>query len=120
MDRLDDLAAFVAVIDKGSQTAAARFLGRSLQSINRSLMALERGVGVELVLRTTRQSVATEAGLAFYQRIKPALADIADARQEAVDNRRGFSGLIRIGAPIQLASPHMAPAIWDFVERTRV
>lgn len=117
MDRLDDLAAFVAVIDKGSQTAAARFLGRSLQSINRSLMALERSVGVELVLRTTRQSIATEAGLAFYQRIKPALADIADARQEAVDNRRDFSGLIRISAPIQLASAYVAPAICDFMEQ---
>lgn len=117
MERLNDLAAFVAVIDKGSQTAAARFLGRSLQSINRSLMALERCVGVELVLRTTRQSTATEAGLAFYRRVKPALADIADARQEAVDNRHDFSGLIRIGAPVQLASAHVAPAICDFMER---
>ena len=117
MDRLDDLAAFVAVIDKGSQTAAARFLGRSLQSINRSLMALERSVGVELVLRTTRQSTATEAGLAFYRRVKPALADLADARKEAVDNRRDFSGFIRIGAPFQFASAHVAPAICDFMEQ---
>ena len=65
MDRLDDLAAFVAVVDKHSQTAAARHLGRSLQSINRSLMALEQSVGVELIHRTTRQSSPTEAGICF-------------------------------------------------------
>ena len=68
------------------------------------------------LLRTTRQSTATEAGLAFHRRVKSALADIADARQEAVDNRSDFSGLIRISAPIQLASAHVAPAICGFME----
>lgn len=117
MDRLDHLATFVAVVDKGGQTAAARHLGRSLQAVNRSLMALERSVGVQLVQRTTRQSGPTEAGLAFYRRIKPALADIADARQEAVDKRADLSGLIRIGAPVQFAAAHVAPAVCDFMER---
>jgi DNA-binding transcriptional LysR family regulator len=117
MDRLDDLATFVAVVDKGGQTAAARHLGRSLQSVNRSLMTLERSVGVELVRRTTRQSSPTEAGLAFYRRIKPALVDIADARQEAANKRADFSGLIRIGAPVQFAAAQVAPAICDFMER---
>jgi DNA-binding transcriptional LysR family regulator len=56
-------------------------------------------------------------GPSLYRRIKPALADIADARQEAVDNRHDFSGLIRIGAPVQLASAHVTPAICDFMER---
>ena len=61
---MQDIEAFLAVIEAGSQTAAARRLGRSLQSVNRSLAALERGVGVELVRRTTRKSFATEAGAA--------------------------------------------------------
>ena len=38
---MEDLETFVAVIESGSQTAAARRLGRSLQSVNRSLLALE-------------------------------------------------------------------------------
>ena len=67
-----------AVIEAGSQTAAARQLGRSLQSVNRSLAALERSVGIELVRRTTRQSFATEAGSAFYRRVKP-FAEINEA-----------------------------------------
>jgi len=117
MDGLDHLATFVAIVDKGGQTAAARHLGRSLQAVNRSLMALEQSLGVELVQRTTRQSSPTEAGLAFYRRIKPALADIAEARQEAATKRADFSGLIRIGAPVQFAAVHVAPAICDFMER---
>jgi DNA-binding transcriptional LysR family regulator len=117
MDRLDDLATFVAVVDRGGQTAAARHLGRSLQSVNRSLMALERNLGVELVRRTTRQSGPTEAGLSFYQRIKPALAEIAEARQEAASRRADFSGVIRIGAPVQFAALQVAPAVCDFMEQ---
>ena len=65
MERLDDLEAFVAIVEKGSQAAASRHLRRPLQSLNRSLIALERAVGVELVKRTTRRSEPTEAGRMF-------------------------------------------------------
>ncbi len=54
VERLDDLEAFLAIIEKGSQAAASRHLRRPLQSLNRSLLALERAVDVELVKRTTR------------------------------------------------------------------
>jgi DNA-binding transcriptional LysR family regulator len=117
MDRLDDLATFIAIVDEGSQTAAARLLGRPLQSVNRSLTALERSMGVELIQRTTRRSSPTEAGLAFCRRIKPALAEIADARQEAAKKRAALSGLLRIGAPVQFAPAYVAPAICDFMVR---
>ena len=71
MGRIEDLEAFVAVVEQGGLTAAARNLGRTLQAVSRSLSTLERSVGVELVRRTTRLSHPTEAGLAFYRRVKP-------------------------------------------------
>src|SRR5258708_21825359 len=71
VDRIEDFQAFVAIVDKGSLTAAAKQLGRSLQSISRSLATLEGDLGVELVARTTRRSAVTEAGLAFYRRGGP-------------------------------------------------
>jgi DNA-binding transcriptional LysR family regulator len=114
---MEDIEAFLAVIEAGSQTAAARRLGRSLQSVNRSLAALERSVGVELVRRTTRQSFATEAGLAFYQRVKPAFAAISEARLEAANRRAEPSGLIRIAAPVLFGSTYVVPAIADFIAR---
>jgi len=114
---MEDIEAFLAVIEAGSQTAAARRLGRSLQSVNRSLAALERSVGVELVRRTTRQSFATEAGLAFYKRVKPAVAAISEARLEAANRRAEPSGLIRIAAPVLFGSTFVVPAIADFIAR---
>ncbi|TIV09410.1 MAG: LysR family transcriptional regulator, partial [Mesorhizobium sp.] len=56
MSRIDDFEAFMAIVEHGSLTAAARRLNRSLQSISRSLATLEESVGVELVQRTTRRS----------------------------------------------------------------
>jgi DNA-binding transcriptional LysR family regulator len=114
---MDEIEVFLAVVEAGSQTAAARRLGRSLQSVNRALAALERSVGVELVRRTTRQSVATEAGLAFYRRVKPAFAEIGEARLEAANRRIEPSGLLRIAAPIQFGATHVVPAIAEFMAR---
>jgi DNA-binding transcriptional LysR family regulator len=95
---MEEIEAFLAVIEAGSQSAAARRLGRSLQSVNRALLALEQRVGVELVRRTTRTSFATEAGLAFYRRVKPAFAEMSEARLEAASRRVEPFGLLRIAA----------------------
>jgi DNA-binding transcriptional LysR family regulator len=114
---VEDIEAFIAVIEAGSQTAAARRLGRSLQSVNRSLVALEKSVGVELVRRTTRRSFATEAGLAFYRRVKPAVAEIGEARVEAASRRDEPSGLLRIAAPVQFAAAFVVPAVAQFMQR---
>lgn len=114
---MEEIEVFLAVVEAGSQTAAARRLGRSLQSVNRALSALERSVGVELVRRTTRQSVATEAGLAFYRRVKPAFAEISEARLEAANRRIEPSGLLRVAAPILFGATHVVPAIAEFMAR---
>jgi DNA-binding transcriptional LysR family regulator len=116
VERLDDLEAFVAVVEKGSQAAASRHLRRPLQSLNRSLIALERSVGVELVKRTTRRSEPTEAGKLFYDRIKPAVAEILKARNEAANIRGDVSGMLKIGAPVLFASSYVAPIIGRFLK----
>jgi DNA-binding transcriptional LysR family regulator len=117
MNRLDDIEAFVSVVDEGSLTAAARRLRRSLQSISRSLATLEQSVGVELVRRTTRQSRPTEAGTAFYRRVKPALLEITEAKLEAADQQIEPSGLLRIGAPVLFAPTYLVPVIAAFMQR---
>ena len=116
MERLDDLEAFVAIVEKGSQAAASRHLRRPLQSLNRSLIALERAVGVQLVKRTTRRSEPTEAGRLFYERVKPAIAEIIEARNEAANIRGEVSGSLKVGAPVLFASCYVAPIVARFLK----
>lgn len=117
MDRLTDLEAFLAIVEQGSQTAAARQLHRSLQSINRSLAALESSAGVELVRRSTRRSNVTDAGLRYYRRVRPAFLELDAARRELTTGRGEPSGVLRIAAPVLFASTYVAPAICEFLSR---
>ena len=116
MSRISDLQAFVAVVEKASLTSAAGLLGRSLQSVSRSLAAVEQDVGVELIRRTTRRSSPTEAGLAYYQRLKIALEDIEEAKLQASDRRLEPSGLLRISGPTGFAALHLVPATAAFLK----
>ena len=113
----DDLEVFLAIVEKGSQSAAARHLQRSLQSVGRSLASLEAGVGVPLIRRTTRKSHPTEAGLAFYSRVKPAVVEIHEARKEAVGFVRELSGRLRVASPALFARAFVMPTVNEFLTR---
>jgi DNA-binding transcriptional LysR family regulator len=116
MDRLTDIEAFLAIVERGNLSAAARHLKRSLQSVSRSLAGLERSVGVELVRRTTHKTQITDAGEAFYRRVKPAFADIAEAKGEAAQLSAEPSGLLKIGAPVLLGPTYLVPLVARFLE----
>jgi DNA-binding transcriptional LysR family regulator len=116
MTRIEDFQAFAAIVEKGSLTAAARHLGRSLQSVSRSLASLERAVGVELVRRTTRRSSPTDAGAAFHRRLSAALAEIEAAQLEASNLRADATGLLRVTGSTAFAPLYVVPALPAFLK----
>ncbi|MBB4188131.1 LysR family transcriptional regulator [Sinorhizobium terangae] len=117
MDRLEDYEAFLAIVEHGSLTTAARHLNRSLQSVSRSLATLEASVGVELVHRTTRRSKPSEAGMTFYQRIKPAIEELEQAKLEAANRRIQPSGILRLGAPVLFGPEFLMPIVARYMHR---
>jgi DNA-binding transcriptional LysR family regulator len=54
LDRIDAIKAFIAAVDEGSLSGAARRLHRSPPAITRTIAYLEDGVGVELLHGTPR------------------------------------------------------------------
>ena len=62
MDKLQAMTVFVKIADKGSLTAAADALGKSLPSVVRMLAALEESLQTRLFNRTTRRIALTEEG----------------------------------------------------------
>lgn len=117
MASLDDYRVFIAVVEQGNLSAAARHLHRSLQAVSRSLASLEHELGVELIQRTTRRAQPSAAGLAFHARIKTALADIDLARSELVEQGGRIDGSLRIGGSTQFSAPHLVPVVAAFMER---
>ncbi|MER9652975.1 LysR family transcriptional regulator [Mesorhizobium sp. M0152] len=117
MSRIDDFEAFVAVVEQGSLTAAARRLNRSLQAISRSLATLEESVGVELVHRTTRRSTPSEAGAAFFHRVKPAIDEINEAKLQAANQHSEPSGVLRVSAPVLFGPDFLVPVIAGYMRK---
>jgi DNA-binding transcriptional LysR family regulator len=115
MNRIEDYQAFAAIVEKQSLTTAARHLRRSLQSVSRSLAALERDIGVELIRRTTRRLSPTDAGLAFYRRLSAALAEIEAARLETSNRRAEATGLLRIAGSTVFSPHYVVPALTEFL-----
>lgn len=114
MDRLDELAIFVRIVEEGSLVRAASRLRRSPPVITRALAALEDRIGVRLVDRTTRRLAPTEAGRALYDKARTLVADYEAATAGAAN--APVRGLLRITAPVQFGRRHIAPIVARFLD----
>jgi DNA-binding transcriptional LysR family regulator len=113
LDRLDELAIFVAIIETGSLIAASRRLRKSPPAVTRALGALEERIGVRLVERTTRRLAPTEAGTALMERARTLLAGY-DAVL-AGESQAPVRGVLRVTAPVQFGRRHVAPIVSAFL-----
>jgi DNA-binding transcriptional LysR family regulator len=112
--KLHDYEAFIAIVDTGNLTRAAARLRRSLQSVSRSLSALEAQLGIVLIRRTTRSARPTEAGLAFHRRVSAAFREVALAEAELSDTTGMLSGTLCVAGSAFFVSHHVVPTIHDF------
>lgn len=117
MDRLECDRMFVAVMEKGSFVGAAARLGTSSGQASKLVSRLESDLGVRLLNRTTRAVSPTEAGQAYFDRIR-LLLDEFDSLDLAVRNiSRTPRGRLRLTAPLSFGSLELAPTLNDFALR---
>lgn len=98
-DPFAGLAAFLAVAETGSFTAAAARLGVSPAAVSQTVKALENRLGTPLFLRTTRRVGLTEAGAALLIRARPAAAEILQALETAGELGEEPAGVLRLTVP---------------------
>ncbi|WP_186209168.1 LysR family transcriptional regulator [Burkholderia gladioli] len=111
MDRFQELTAFVAVVDAGGFSAAARRIGDSQSVISKSVSALERRLGVRLLNRSTRSVTLTDHGRKYYERMKPLLEEMAQADGELMSSTLELSGLVRIATSSTFGRLHVLPIV---------
>lgn len=116
-DRLDTLSLFTRVVEAGSLTAAARERGLSLPAASRRITALEARLGARLLVRTTRRTQPTEAGMAFHARVRALLADLAEAEAAAAGLDSTPRGTLVVALPPLLGRTLLGPALFGFLER---
>lgn len=114
MDRLDELAIFVRIVEEGSLVRAASRVRRSPPAVTRALASLEDRIGLRLVDRTTRRLAPTEAGRALYDKARTLVADYEAATAGAPG--APVRGLLRITAPVQFGRRHIVPIVARFLD----
>lgn len=83
MEIAQGFAEFVAIVEQGSVSAAARHLDEPRPSVSRRLARLEARLGQRLLHRSTRRLVLTPAGEELYRRARQ-VVDQARAAEEAL------------------------------------
>jgi len=114
---LNDVSTFVHVAEGGGFTAAAKALGVPKSTVSRALVRLERKLGVRLMQRTSRSLALTDAGKAYYERVRGAVASVTDATADVVDMGTEPRGTIRLTAPPDVGQALIAGVIASFSEK---
>lgn len=114
---LEEMLAFVRVVDSGSISAAAQQLEQTASGVSRALNRLEEKLAVTLLRRTTRRLELTEEGELFLAQARRILASVEDAEEQMALRRQAPAGRLRINT----ASPFMlhviVPLIGEFRAR---
>lgn len=111
MDTIEGMRTFAAVVAEGSFSRAAERLDMSPQLASKYVGRLEARLGVRLLNRSTRQLSLTEAGRAYYDRVREVLADIDDMENAVGDMSARARGTLRINAPMSFGQTHLTRAI---------
>lgn len=114
---LNRLVHYVAVVEAGSFTAAARQLGVTKAVVSEQVARLEKEAGATLLSRTTRRVVPTDAGRVFHAQCAAILRQCEDAFEELEQTAASPQGLLRIAAPYDYGATVVAPAVAAFVRR---
>lgn len=117
MDRLDAIRLFVRLVECGSFSAVGREQGIGQPAVSKQIGALERHLGAQLVIRTSRQLAITEAGQTFYESAKQWVDDF-DALESSVGERQQSPrGVVRLNTAPGHGRLCITPLLPEFFRR---
>ncbi|WP_447749897.1 LysR family transcriptional regulator [Sphingopyxis fribergensis] len=116
MDRLDAMRVILAVVDAGSLSAGSRQLGAPLPSVSRKVADLERHLGTNLLVRTSRNIQLTDAGRDYVEAARRIIADLDEAERRASGEYQAPRGELAITMPVEFGARHVVPLALAFIE----
>lgn len=114
---LNRLAAFAAVVESGSFTAAAEKLGLTKAMVSQHVTRLEKELGVSLLTRTTRKVTPTEIGATFHAECAQVLQELEAAVARVGGRSEVPGGTLRLTVAEDYGSAVVVPAIVGFMNK---
>lgn len=114
MDRFHLMSVFVAVAEAGSFAGGARRLKMSPPAVTRAVVALEEGLGVRLLTRTTRVVRVTEAGARYLEDARRIMIEVEEADAAAAGVNATPRGQLVVTAPVLFGKLYVMPIITEY------
>lgn len=118
LDRWDDVRVFLAALETGSFTRAARVLGTDQSTVSRRIASLELEVGAPLFERTPRGPVPTEVGARLRDGAKRVEAEVLRFADLAREGDAEPRGLVRVATIESIAIHFLVPRVLPELART--
>lgn len=115
MDRFDAMRTLLAAVDGGSLSAASRKLRMPLPTVSRKVSELEQHLGTQLVIRTSRKLILTDAGRGFVAAARTVMDLLDDAERAAAGEYRTPRGDLLVTASILFGKLHVMPIAIRFL-----
>ncbi|MGQ3290511.1 MULTISPECIES: LysR substrate-binding domain-containing protein [Sphingopyxis] len=106
----------LAVVDAGSLSAGSRALGSPLPSVSRKVAELERYLGTNLLVRTSRNIQLTDAGRDYVEAARRIIADLEETERRASGEYQTPRGELSITMPIEFGVRHVIPIALAFID----
>ena len=87
-----------------------------LPTVSRKISELEAHLGTQLVVRTSRKLLLTDAGTAFVAASREAIDPLEEAERIASGEYRAPRGELLITASIMFGKLYVAPLVLDFMK----
>lgn len=115
MHRLQAMQTFVRVAESGSFSAVAREANTTQSAVSKQVAALERVLGVKLLMRTTRSLALTDEGERYFEQVRRLVAEIAEAESTLVSGERKLTGWLRVAASVGFGRLKLMPLVQSFL-----
>ncbi len=116
MDKLRLMHCFLAVVDNGNYSHAARTLSISPSTVSKAVYRLESAIGIQLFQRSTRQLRLTTEGEQYAVQIRSLLEQLENCETNIKQQNNSPSGHLRVSVPISYGRLYIRPLLKLFAQ----
>lgn len=114
MGQIEDIRAFVQIVEQESIGKAAEQAGIAKSAMSRKLRLLEERMETVLIARTTRQWSLTEAGRQYYERGLGVINAVDEFEAQVRNDHLELKGEIRVSVPLYFGKVSLTLALLEF------
>lgn len=115
-NQIDRIRSFIAVVDTGSFTQAAKYLRLSKSMVSIHIKALETELDVSLLNRNTRRFSLTETGEMLYQDFRLVLSQLEKTLDKARLGQQELQGSLRLSSTTEFGEHYILPLLNQFIQ----